>query len=155
MIEKSTLVHLTKEFLQDSPNYLVEVSIAPSNKITIEIDNDRGVSIDDCVSLSQYIELNLDRSIEDFELTVTSAGVTSPFKSLAQYKKYEGKEVEVLTKKGDKLKGMLKSSDENGFVIEITEQIKQEGSKRKVSQQRDIHFTFDDIKYTKYLIRFK
>lgn len=99
MIDKKTLIDLTEAYLQGSPNYLVDVLIGNDNAITIEIDNDEGVDIDHCVALSRHLESKLDRDTEDFELTVTSAGLTSPFKTLRQYKKYEGQEVEVLSKK--------------------------------------------------------
>jgi ribosome maturation factor RimP len=117
MIEKNEIKTLTEEFLKNSSDYLVDVIIAAGNTITVEIDNDNGVNIDDCVELSRYLESKLDRDAEDFELTVTSAGLTSPFKTHRQYKKYEGKEVEVLTKKGEKLKGTLKSSNDNSLTI--------------------------------------
>ena len=154
MIEKSVLLELTNEYLKDSSNYLVEVSIGSGNTITIEIDNDEGVNIEDCVALSHYIESKLDRETEDFELTVTSAGLTSPLRTLRQYKKFEGKEVEVLSKNGKKYKGELKSSNESGFTIIVTTKVKQEGAKRKVEVSEDINFEFDEVKHTKYLIRF-
>ncbi len=100
------------------------------------------------------MESKLNREEEDFELTVTSAGLTSAFKTLRQYKKYEGKEIEVLIKKGQKLTGILKSSDENGFTLTISKKEKPEGAKRKVEIEEDIFFTFDEIKHTKYMIRF-
>jgi ribosome maturation factor RimP len=105
--------------------------------------------------LSQHIESKFDRNVEDFELTVTSVGLTAPFKTLRQYKKFEGKEVEVLTKKGDKLRGVLKSADEDRFTITVTKKIKQEGVKRKTEIQEDMPFAYDEIKYTKYHLRFK
>lgn len=123
--------------------------------IVVEIDNDDAVCIDDCVALSRYLEDNLDREAEDFELEVGSAGVTSPFKVLRQYLKNVGNEVEVLLKNGIKLTGLLKSADEKGIVISIEKQVKPEGAKRKVTVQEDVIYTFDEIKNTKYLIRFK
>ncbi len=154
MIEKSVLLELANEYLKDSSNYLVEVSLVAGNNITIEIDNDNGVDIEDCVALSRFIESKLDRDTEDFELTVTSAGLTSPLRTLRQYKKFEGKEVEVLSKNGMKYKGVIKSSDENGFTIIVTKKVKPEGAKRKVDVSEDISFKFEEVKYTKYLIRF-
>jgi ribosome maturation factor RimP len=154
MLEKSLLLELTNEYLKDSSSYLVEVSIGTGNNITIEIDNDEGVDIDECVALSRFIESKLDRENDDFELTVTSAGLTSPLKTLRQYKKFEGKEVEVLGKDGRKYKGELKSSNEDGFTIIITTKVKPEGSKRKVEISEEINFKFEEIKHTKYLIRF-
>ena len=154
MIEKSEIATLAEEFLSLSDNYLIDVVIAPGNMITIEIDNDNGVEIDYCATLSRHIESLLNREEEDFELTVTSAGLTNPFKTLRQYKKYEGKEVEILTKKGQKLYAVLKSSDDDGFTAEITKMEKPEGGKRKVEVVEELRFKFDEVKYTKYKIRF-
>ncbi|HUI32202.1 MAG: ribosome assembly cofactor RimP [Dysgonamonadaceae bacterium] len=155
MIDKEFLVIHTKEFLLGSDNYLVDVTVNPGNVISIEIDNDNGVNIDDCVQLSRYLESKLNRDEEDFELTVGSVGLTEPFKSLRQYQKYIDKEVEVLTKKGQKLSGVLKSASNDEFVVALSKKVKLEGAKRKTVVSEDLHFNYDEIKYTKYLIRFK
>ena len=83
MIEKDVISQLVEEKLASSGNYLVDVVIKPGNLIIIEIDNDEGVCIDDCAELSRYVEGHLDRDVEDFELEVGSAGITSPFKCFA------------------------------------------------------------------------
>ncbi len=155
MIDKRVIKQLVEEKLASSSNYLVSVEVQPGNIIVVEIDNDDAVSIDDCVELSRYIEEHLDRDAEDFELEVGSAGITSPFKVLRQYKKNIGNEVEVLTKNGVKLSGLLKSANEEGFVVTVTKQVKPEGAKRKVTIEEDLPYTYNEIKYTKYLIRFK
>lgn len=155
MIEKDVISQLVEDKLASSDNYLVDVVIKPGNLIIIEIDNDEGVCIDDCAALSRYVEEHLDRDVEDFELEVGSAGVTSPFKVLRQYVKNIGNEVEVLLKNGIKLTGVLKSADERGIVITAEKQVKPDGAKRKVTVSEDDAYTFDEIKYTKYLIRFK
>jgi ribosome maturation factor RimP len=155
MIDKETIINLTETYLQGSSSYLVDVLTGIGNVITVEIDNDEGVDIDQCAALSRHLEANLDRDVEDFELTVTSVGLTSPFKTLRQYKKFEGEEVEVLTKKGEKMTGTLKSSDPEGFTITVTKKMKPEGAKRKVEVVENIRFAFNEVKHTKYLIRFK
>ena len=87
MIDKELIVKLVEEKLASSSNYLVDVAVQPGNIIVVEIDNDESVCIDDCVELSRYLEDHLDRDVEDFELEVGSAGITSPFKVLRQYQK--------------------------------------------------------------------
>jgi ribosome maturation factor RimP len=147
--------NLVETYLKDSPDYLIDVAITPGNIITIEIDNDNGVGIDECEALSMYLESQLDRDVEDFELTVSSAGLTSPFKTIRQYKKYLGKEIETLTKKGEKLKGILKEANESGFTLTTAKKVKPEGGKRKIEVSEDIHLSYEETKYTKYLISFK
>lgn len=155
MIEKNVVSKLVEEKLASSDNYLVDVIIKPGNLIIVEIDNDEAVSIDDCAELSQYLEEHLDRDVEDYELEVGSAGITSPFKILRQYRKNIGNEVEMLLGSGTKLTGMLKDASEEGVVITVQKQVKAEGAKRKTTVEEDQSYTFDEIKYTKYLIRFK
>lgn len=155
MIDKKLLISLIEEHLETSDNYLIDVVINTGNIISIEIDNDKGVSIDDCIALSRYLESKLDRDEEDFELTVGSAGLTSPFKTKRQYQKNLGNEVEVLTKKGVKLSGILKEVSDDNFIVTISKKERAEGAKRKTEVNEDLQFGYDEIKYTKYLIRFK
>jgi ribosome maturation factor RimP len=155
MIEREKIVRLVEDKLTASDSYLVDVTVKPGNLIVVEIDNDRAVGIDDCVALSRYLESQLNREEEDFELEVGSAGITSPFKVLRQYVKNVGNEVEVLLKSGVKLTGVLKSADETGITLSVEKKVKPEGAKRKVTVEEEQRYTYDEIKYTKYLIRFK
>ena len=155
MIEKAVVTQLVEEHLQASNPYLVDVMIKPGNYIVVEIDSDDSVSIDDCVALSQYIEAHLDRDVEDYELEVGSAGITSPFKVLRQYQKNIGNEVEMLLKSGTKKVGVLTAVDLSGATISVEKKVKPEGAKRPVMVTEEEKYPFEEIKYTKYLIRFK
>lgn len=155
MIEREKIIGLVEDKLASSDSYLVDVLIKPGNIVVVEIDNDQAVGIDDCVELSRYVESHLNRDEEDFELEVGSAGVTSPFKVLRQYIKNIGNEVEVLLKNGIKLAGILKSADDSGITLSVEKKIKPEGAKRKVAIEEEQFYSYDEIKYTKYLIRFK
>ncbi|MDU1905589.1 MAG: ribosome assembly cofactor RimP [Dysgonomonas sp.] len=155
MIDKDYIVTLVEEYISNTDAFLVEVNIRPGNIIIVEIDSEEGVSIDNCIALSKFIESNLDREKEDFELEVGSAGITSPFKIPRQYHKNIGNEVEVLTKKGQKLSGILSECDEEGFAIVVTKMVKPEGAKRKVPVEEKFSFKYEEVKYTKYQIRFK
>ena len=155
MIDRNVILQLVEEKLASTEMFLVDVEVKTGNVIVVEIDSDEAVSIDDCVALSRWLEEHLDRDKEDFELEVGSAGITSPFKVLRQYVKNIGNEVEILLKAGVKLTGVLKEADENGIVVTVEKQVKPEGAKRKITVQEDQSYTFDEIKYTKYLIRFK
>lgn len=155
MIDKKELATWVEEGLAGTDCFLVDVQVSPDNVLTVEIDNEEGVDIDRCVALHRFLESKLNRDVEDYELEVGSAGITSPFKVLGQYKKNIGNEVEVLTKDGRKLTGVLKSADADWFVVTVTRKVKSETSKRKVEVEEDIVLGYDEVKYTKYLIRFK
>jgi Uncharacterized protein conserved in bacteria len=154
MIDKSFINSLVEDKLLGTDNYLVDISISSDNVISIEIDNDNGVNIDDCVMLSRFIDENLDREKEDFELEVGSSGITSPFKIVRQYRKNIGKEVEMLLKNGIKLTGVLKEADDIGATLTVEKKVKTDGSKRKTTVEEEQTYSYDEIKYTKYIIRF-
>jgi len=155
MIEQHVIYDLVASYLLNTESFIVDVKVTPDQRIVIEIDSKKGVTIDECAQLSQFIESKLDREKEDFELEVGSAGLGSPFKVLQQYEKYVGSEVEVVTKKGEKFSGVLGNVDSNEFEITILEKVKEEGAKRKKNVERTLRFTYDEVKKTNYLIRFK
>lgn len=155
MISKEIISDIAENYINNSAYYLVDVKISQDNHILVEIDNFDGVSIDYCKELSRHIESQLDRDKEDFELEISSAGLTSPFKVIKQYEKNIGNEVEVLTTSGKKRQGVLKSFDSDKIIL--TEEIKiiPEGGKRKKMIQKDAEILFEDIKSTKYIFKFK
>jgi len=155
MIDKQNVKGIVEEWLQDKEYFLVDVEISNDNKIVVEIDHADGVWIEDCVELSRFIEERLNRDKEDFELEVGSAGLGQPFKVVQQYENHIGKEVEVLTADGKKVKGILKSVDAPAFVVTTQEKTKVEGKKRPELRDVDHSFSMDEVKYTKYLINFK
>ena len=155
MIAKGEITKIVEEYLVDTDYFLVDVCVSADNRIVVEIDSFEGVDVDFCANLSKKIEENFDREQEDFELEVGSAGLTSPFKVSQQYEKNLGKEVEILTKSGEKLVGILLEVSDESFTLEVEVKEKLEGSKRKTLVKKNLDFDKSGIKYIKYLIRFK
>lgn len=157
MIDRNIVKNLVGQWLENENKdyFLVDIEISKDDKIVVEIDHADGVWIEDCVELSKFIEDNLNRDEEDYELEVGSAGIGRPFKVRQQYINHIGKEVEVLDADGKKHKGILKSVEESAFVITVQEKVKEEGAKRPVLKDIDKTFDMDNVKYTKYLLSFK
>ncbi len=155
MIDKNKVRDLANEWLAGKEYFLVDASVDDQNKITVEIDHKDGVWIDDCCELSKFIEEHLNRDEEDFELEVGSAGIGQPFKVLQQYVNSVGYDVELLTADGKKLEGYMKSADENGFVVVVTEKQRLEGKKRPQMVEVEKPFGYDDVKWVKNIIDFK
>ena len=155
MIDRNIVSGIVNEWLEDKEYFLVDIEVTPDNKIVVEIDHAEGVWIDDCVELSRFIESKLDREEEDYELEVGSAGIGQPFKVLQQYLIHIGKEVEVLTREGKKLEGVLKDANEETMTVTVMKKVKPEGAKRPKLVEEDVTFKYEEIKYTKYLISFK
>lgn len=155
MISKQHLSDIAEQYLNGSDLFLVEVGVSANNAIRIEIDSDTSVAVQHCIDLSRHIEQMLNRDEEDFELEVSSAGITSPFKLLRQYQNNVGNEVEVLTQAGVKLQGTIKEATPEQFLLTITKKVKPEGSKRKIEVQEDIALAYEEVKYTKKQIKIK
>ena len=154
MIDKSALIGYIESKLDGTDMYLVDVKITPDNNIIVELDSDTAIDIDDCIKLTQEIESEFDRDKEDYELEVGSVGITSPLQVPRQYKKYIGKEMEVLTKSGKKLKGILVEAGEDGFKVETEEKVRKEGTKKPVIEKISHDFNYGDVKEVKYLLKF-
>ena len=146
---------MVEEWLQGNDYFLVDVVFGADDRIIVEIDHADGVWIEDCAALSRYVQERLGEELDDYELEVGSAGIGQPFKVPQQYVNHIGKEVEVLTAEGIKVKGILKSVDGETFVITVQEKQKQEGKKRPVMVEVDKTYNMNQIKYTKYLLSFK
>ena len=151
MIVKEQIIDIIAPHLTGD-KFLIDVVVNPGNKIIVAIDNIKGLSIDTCAEIHRLIEASLDREIEDFELEVTSPGLTAPLKVPQQYLKNIGREVDILLKNGEKLKGKLLKVTEINITIEFEEVKKAEGLKKKIKVNIDVNFS--DIKSTKLILTF-
>ena len=155
MISKSAVQKAVEEWLEGKEYFLVDISISPDDRIVVEIDHADGVWIEDCADLSRHIESRLSRDEEDYELEVGSAGLGQPFRVRRQYEIHVGKEVETQLRDGHKYHGILLSVDDEGFPLGIVQKVKAEGKKRPVMMEVPTNFRFEDVAYTKYLIKVK
>lgn len=153
MIDKSKIAELVNEKLTDD-QFLVDVTVSATNVIHVMVDGDSGISINQLVEISRYVEEHLDRDAEDFELSVFSAGLTEPFKLVRQYKKNVGKEITLVLKNGQKLAGILLKADDQGIELEVVSKEKTEGSKKKELVKRIHPFPYSEIKEAKTILKF-
>ena len=156
MIDKDLLTATVNEAIEGTSLFLVDIDVRPGNTIVVEVDSTEGVDIDQCVAITRKIEERFDRDVEDYELEVGSAGLTSPFKVKGQYLKNIGNQVEILTKDGRKLKGTLTAvGDDDTFIFETVSKVKEPGKKKPVEVTKAETLNMADCKYVKYLIDFK
>jgi ribosome maturation factor RimP len=155
MVDKGTIETIVKEQLNPENEFIVEINISSGNKILVHIDSDLGITIDRCVQVSKTIEQSLDRDEEDFELEVSSAGLSSPLRVVRQYQKNIGRNLDVLLNSGDKYQGKLLTANDELFILEVEEMIKPEGKKRKETVTRNIEFSYSDIKTAYIVVSFR
>ena len=141
--------------LLGTDRFVVDVKCSPANEIEVVIDADSAVDLDACVELSRKIEAEFDREVEDYELSVFSAGVGQPLKLLRQYNKLIGGTVEVLLTSGVKMLATLKEASHEGITLSYTERKLVEGKKRKVEVEVEEFHAFDQIKWVKEYLDFK
>lgn len=154
MIDKKELEAFVEKQLEGTEYFLTDLKVSATNEITVEIDSMIPGDIDECVKLTRAIEAAFDRDVEDYELEVGTAGLTSPLKVKRQYEKYIGQDLEVLTKDGKKLHGLLRSVNEDGIELAIEQKVKKEGAKRPVIETSRLDIPFSDIKKAVYDLKF-
>jgi ribosome maturation factor RimP len=154
MIDRAKVNYFLVEILEETDLFLVDLTVKPSNKIQIEIDSVKGVSIDECAMVSNALEAKLNRNVEDFELEVSSPGLGQPFKILQQYQKNIGNQVSVLLKDGAKYIGKLLEADNSQVKVEIKEKMKVEGKKKPEMVVAEREILINDIKIIKAIINF-
>ncbi|MEO9144025.1 MAG: ribosome maturation factor [Ginsengibacter sp.] len=150
--ELGKIEEFVKHLIEEPGNlFLVEIKSAPGNIITVLLDGDNGITIDDCTKVSKalykFIEENALLGSDNFSLEVSSPGVDKPLKLLRQYRKNIGRKVEVILNDGDRLEGTLTLVTEED--ITLTEKT---GKGNKVTTT--ITILFNQIKHTTVLITF-
>lgn len=148
MIDKEKVQSVVNQELEGTDLFLVDLKIGKDNKISVFIDGDNGVTIQNCIDLSRKIESNFDREVEDFELSVFSSGVGEPLKLNRQYKKNIGRNIEVITnEEGGKIVGELLIVDEEKIVVKVQ-------PKKKKDPIVEKEILIDNIKESKIIILF-
>ncbi|MFA6335213.1 MAG: ribosome assembly cofactor RimP [Bacteroidales bacterium] len=155
MIQRETIVNFIDNYLRSNSLFLVDLTISLDNDIEITIESSDTVDINNCVNISKIVEDGLNRDLEDFSLTVTSAGLDQPFKVFRQYLKFVGKEVEVLLKNGTKQIGTLSYAQEDKIELSYTKLEKVEGKKKRERVESQVCYNLSEIKSTKPFINFR
>lgn len=161
MIDKELLKQTVADAIAGTDLFIVDITVSPANDIIVEVDSPTSVDIDECAAITRRIEEVFDRDAEDYSLEVGSAGITSDFKVRAQYTKNIGNDIELLTRDGRKLRGILKAVAEGeptdtavDFTLETTVKVKEPGAKRPVTRQEEIKLSSGDCKYVRYDLKF-
>lgn len=154
MADKAKIEEFVLQELEEDM-FLIDVNVSPSNVIQVYVDSYDGLTIDKCVAISRSIEQKLDREKEDFELQVSSPGLSEPFKVKEQYRKNIGRDVEVVINEGQKLEGELLEADDEGILLKTANREKVEGHKKKQLIVKEHQLKYGEIKSAKVVVSFK
>ena len=151
MALKEAVIKYLDVILADTDYYVVDVVVSDTKirkKITVYIDSDEGIHIDQCGKVSQALGKELEEIIEDaFVLEVSSPGVDSPLKFERQYIKNIGRTLKVTLNDLTEIKGKLLSI-KDGMITILPEE------KKKVKPV-DTTLEIENIKEAKVVISFK
>lgn len=104
-------------------------------KVTILLDADAGIQIDQCASVSRQLgglmdEQNFFGEDVPFILEVSSPGIDFPLQTARQYRRNVGRQLAVTLADEQIRRGKLDSVTDNGIVLDI-EPPKKTGKKKK------------------------
>jgi ribosome maturation factor RimP len=153
MFKEKVFALLEAGLKENDSIFLIDFKISPDQKITITLDGDNGVTVNDCIAISRAIEHNLDREEEDFSLEVASVGATTPMIMPRQYKKNIGRELEVKTQEA-KFEGLLTDTNNQGITLEWKSREPKPVGKGKITVQKTQFFDFSEIQEAKVIIKF-
>ena len=134
--------------------FLIELKVSPANDISVVIDGDEGVTLQDCLDASRAIENNLDRELEDFSLQVHSFGLSGPLQNIRQYNKNIGRELDVTLVDDTEISGELIETDENSITLLLKYRKPKEIGKGKVDVEEEKEIEYKNIKKTLVKIKF-
>ena len=146
-INEQVIKKLVEDKIAGTDLFIGEIKVKPGNIIYVFMDGDSGVTVDNCIDVSRYIESHLDRDREDFELHVSSFGIGQPLKLHRQYRNAIGRQFSIVAADGTAHEGKLLQVQENKIVIE-----KQGAKKKDPSVEEDL--LFSDIKTAKIKVVF-
>ncbi|MBJ7882194.1 ribosome assembly cofactor RimP [Gelidibacter salicanalis] len=155
MLSEKTVNALIESALVERQDlFLIDFTISPESKISVVIDGDKGVTVEDCMFISRAIENNLDREEVDFSLDVASAGATSPLVNIRQYRKNVGRTLGVKAKPDLKFEGELTAVDDAGVTLEWKTKEPKPVGKGKIVVNKQAKIMYDDILEAKVIIKF-
>jgi ribosome maturation factor RimP len=151
MTLKEVVIKFLDEIISTTDYYLVDVVVSDSKirkKITVFIDSDEGISIDECGDVSRKLGIELEEIIDiAFVLEVSSPGADSPLKFERQYTKNIGRTLKATLEDLSEIRGTLTQVSEGKITIEP--------EAKKKTKPEAVTLLIEKIKEAKVVISFK
>ena len=152
MLEDKLREILENCFQNRNDLFLIDFKVVNANDITITLDGDNGVAVEDCIYVSRFVESQLDRDEYDFSLEVTSCGAYSDLVNLRQYKKHLGRVLSVKTLK-ENYEGKLTELNKKSIVLNWKQREPKKIGKGKVTVEKSVDIDFMDITKAKVKVK--
>lgn len=152
---RKRIEELLNEFLETRKDlFLIDLKFSAGDDITVILDGDNGVSLQDCLDASRAIEFNMDREEHDFSLQVMSAGLSEPLATPRQFAKNLGREIEVLLNDSEKIEGELAKVDDKKITLVLRYRKPKDIGKGKVDVEEEKEIPYSEIKKALVTIKF-
>ena len=146
MTFKEKIFGLVADGLIEKPSvFLIDLKISDAFKISVFLDGDNGVLLQDCIDVSRAIENNLDREEQDFSLEVASVGVGSPLKMVRQYKKNIGRTL-IVKLATETIEAELVEANDNFIILSWKAREPKKLGKGKETVQKKEEIPYTEIK---------
>lgn len=145
---------LDKALEENTQLFLIDLDFSDSNKISVILDGDSGVNLQDCINVNKFLDSGLETEEVEYSIEVASAGVSSPLKLVRQYKKNIGRTVKVKTISQGDFEASLSNADEQTATLTWSAREPKEVGKGKVTVQKTLTIPYTDIKEAVVIISF-
>ena len=155
-MKREDIIQAVEDAVKERGCFLVDVTVSAANDVEIVIEKEEGiVDWDDCAAIDAVVHSVFDQDIEDYALTVSSAGLDRPFKVLRQFLKAVGSKVDVKFKGGRRLVATLAGASEDSVTLQYTALETVEGKKKKEKVEHEEVCALSDINSVTPYIDFK
>ena len=152
---RNKVEQLLNDFLAEREDlFLIDLKISAGDDVTVILDGDNGVSLQDCLDASRAIEFNMNRDEHDFSLQVMSAGLSEPLSTPRQFRKNIGRDLDVLLNDSTKTEGELVKVDDEKITLLLRYRKPKEIGKGKVDVEEEKEIEYKDIKKALVTIKF-
>lgn len=154
---RAKIAELLQPLLADGKYFVVELRLSDSRaktKITLLLDSDEGIRIDECASVSRQLGHRLEELnwIENaYTLEVSSPGVDFPLTFWRQYPRHVGRTLVVSLRDGPTRTGRLEAVQDDHLLL--LEEVSK--GKKKVPAAEPTAVPFSDIAHSQVLISFR
>ncbi len=152
--------NLLSEMLQgslpiDGDLFVVDLAVSDSvrPKVTVTLDGEQGLGIDECAQISRRLARRIEEHYGDelsYTLEVTSPGADQPLRDARQYARHVGRTLSLKLQDGTEKTGLLESLSPEG--VQLAEIIKE---KHKQKTLPAVAVSFQDIAEARVVISFK
>ena len=155
-MDKGQIIQAVQAAAAERGCFIVDVTVSAANDIEIVIEKEEGVvDWEDCAAIDRLVHEVFDQDVEDYALTVSSAGLDRPFKVLRQYLKAVGTKVDVKFKGGRRLVATLVAAAEDAVTLQYTALEAVEGKKKKEKVEHEETCPLSEINSVTPYIDFK